>query len=181
MRCCFGCGLASRPHITALTIARSHAVTRSVTTRMTVDAVVNLFIQHAKNAQSPLTSLQNEPDSQRQDNSSHAPNPLPLADDNNPPIPTQEHIADQSTSQNDHDCAHLASPAEKLLVDLDVLSPPPLPSTALSEHAECALCGTMGTPRTCGTLVGVRLGDRDAAVHHACALWAPQVYQPQAR
>jgi hypothetical protein len=67
-------------------------------------------------------------------------------------------------------------------VDLDIFSPPPpSPVAAVAVDTDCAFCGTAGTPNTCGALVAVRLGDQQVAVHHACALWAPQVYQPQVR
>lgn len=147
---------------------------------MTVDAVVNLFIQHAKNTENTLTTSQNEPDSQRQDHSSPVPNPLPLGPPPNITTSIHEEVAEPDYFENTHSSAQVARPAEERCVDLDVLSPPPLPSATLSEHGDCAFCGTIGTPRTCGILVGVRLGERDAAVHHACALWAPQIYQPQA-
>ena len=43
----------------------------------------------------------------------------------------------------------------------------------------CALCRGLGTPTTCGSLVPVCINGQEAAVHHACAVWAPQVYESE--
>ena len=151
---------------------------------MTVDAVVNVFIKHDKTESSPRAALQIEPEGQRQLHVQHVALPLKttpkpeqqhqLTDDAEPPLPHHQIIN------------RAASPAEeRQCVDLDVFSPPPPPAAAAAPlaaflHADCVFCGSSGTPRTCGTLVGVKLGEQRTAVHHACALWAPQVYQPQA-
>lgn len=43
----------------------------------------------------------------------------------------------------------------------------------------CLLCRGIGTPSTCGSLVPVRVNGEEGAVHHACAVWAPQVYESE--
>jgi hypothetical protein len=149
---------------------------------MTVDALVNLFIQRDKTTESP----QNNTESQREQHfTASSPHPIP-----NVSVPFHQSPTTALPAAGDS----IEQPARKLetefqaadvpvvdrCVDLDVFSPPP-PSPVAAVDADCAFCGTAGTPHTCGALVAVKLGDKSAAVHHACALWAPQVYQPQVR
>jgi hypothetical protein len=57
----------------------------------------------------------------------------------------------------------------------------PLPVDSVPNRAgnTCVLCGELGSPTTCGPLVPVSLAGEEVSVHHACALWAPQVYQDE--
>jgi PHD-like zinc-binding domain len=152
---------------------------------MTVDALVNLFIQHDKTIDSPLSNLQTELESQREQHfTASSPHPLPNVSVRLHQSPTTALVEDtdaidQPVRRLETEFQGVEAPVVDRCVDLDILSPPP-PSPLLPVvDADCAFCGTAGTPHTCGALVAVRLGDQKAAVHHACALWAPQVYQPQ--
>jgi hypothetical protein len=54
----------------------------------------------------------------------------------------------------------------------------PAPAAPPPPPAGCALCGGPASAAAGALVPTGPLGDRAAAVHHACALWAPAVYEP---
>lgn len=70
--------------------------------------------------------------------------------------------ADQPTT------AFLAAAATAPLGAAPALAPP-----------SCCLCGGVSNEAACGVLRPVTLDDQPAAVHHLCALWAPNCYMSQ--
>jgi len=147
---------------------------------MTPDALVNLFVRHNKPTDSPPTNTESQ---REQHFTASSPNPIPNVSvpfHQSPTTGPPEALdrVEQPPTGLETDFKDAEVPVVDRCVDLDVLSPPPQSPLA---PTDCAFCGTAGTPHTCGALVAVRLGDQNVAVHHACALWAPQVYQPQAR
>ncbi|KAL4425853.1 hypothetical protein ABPG75_009869 [Micractinium tetrahymenae] len=55
----------------------------------------------------------------------------------------------------------------------------PAGAAAALAPPSCCLCGGMGSEAACGALRPVTLDDQPAAVHHLCALWAPNCYMSQ--
>jgi hypothetical protein len=146
---------------------------------MTTDALVNLFIEHNKPTESPPGNTESQREQHFTASSPHpVPNvSVPFHQSPRTAVPSVSDRIEQPTIGRETDFHDAEVPVVDRCMDLDLFSPPPQSPLAATE---CAFCGTAGTPRTCGALVAVQLGDQNVAVHHACALWAPQVYQPQA-
>ena len=146
---------------------------------MTVDAVATLSI-------TPYTALGGERAAKRSDADSqrdaHAQlDPARVAPSGDAPLPQ---FASQFAAPYPLHTIDEVSADEYVDVGQYHHQPPPAafaPPAAHPAACACAFCGTLGTPRSCGGLSAVTLDSRPAAVHHACALWAPQVYQPEVR
>ena len=57
---------------------------------------------------------------------------------------------------------------------IETLRPSVKPSTK-----SCVFCGQVGNSGTCGSLVTIQIAGEETNFHHACALWAPDVYQKE--
>lgn len=55
------------------------------------------------------------------------------------------------------------------------------PRSSSTTKSGCVFCGYLGTTATCGDLITISLAGEDTTFHHACALWAPDVYQKEVR
>lgn len=155
---------------------------------MNPDAVVNISFVSSKTFHGPNAASDVSPLSQRDTHATHIAERLGV--EVAPPQPDQ-----RETTSNE--AVELKSNFHELPVDCWPAQPsqgypaaspataaqpgqvhPPAPTAPLPVQ-ECAFCGSIGTPRTCGSLTPVTLGSRQALVHHACALWAADVYQPE--
>ncbi|KAG7675271.1 hypothetical protein KSW81_002772 [Nannochloris sp. 'desiccata'] len=132
---------------------------------MTVDALVNLFIEHNKTTESPPTNTESQ---REQHFTASSPHPIPNVSVPFHPspttaLPTALDSEEKPSIRLETDFQDAEVPVVDRWVDLDAFSPPPQSPLAVAEFAECAFCGTVGTPRTCGALVAVQLGDQNVA------------------
>jgi len=138
---------------------------------MNSDATVNVSLPSFKNGYNRHIPLSSQSVSQRE---AHA---LPLAQLNGPPLGPDRRETQTDDAVDLHNNFHgAANDLNAAMGSIDEVTRVTPPSTVVEE---CAFCRYLGTPRTCGPLNQVILGGEGAMVHHACALWAADVYQTE--